>query len=260
MKTIESKTILLVTGCFVSYIGWNTWKTYFESKGYTVIAPPWPNKEASPSVLRARHPDPAIAGLNLKKLVDHHAELISKLPEKPIIIGHSFGGLITQLLVQRGLAAAAVAYHSVAPQGVLSFKWSFIRSVTPALGLFTSRNTTYLMSFKHWQYTFTNGMLLNEQQETYNRLVVPESKNVSWDGLGKHARVDFKRPHAPLLFVSGTDDHIMPASLNYDNYKKYKDKGSVTDYKEFPGRNHLAMGQPTWQQDADYILDWLNNQ
>jgi len=123
MKTIKSKTIVFVTGCFVSYIGWNTWKSYFESKGYTVHTPPWPHKEAQPAILRSRHPDPGIASLSLKQLVDHHAEIISKLPEKPIVIGHSFGGLITQLLVQRGLAEAAVAYHSVAPQGVLSFKW-----------------------------------------------------------------------------------------------------------------------------------------
>jgi len=115
------------------------------------------------------------------------------------------------------------------------------------------------MSFKHWQYTFTNGMPLAEQQETYNKLVVPESKTVSWDGLGKDARVDFKRAHVPLLFVSGSEDHIMPASLNYDNYKKYKHESSVTDYKEFPGRNHLAMSQPDWQEDADYILSWLNS-
>jgi pimeloyl-ACP methyl ester carboxylesterase len=259
MKTINSKTIVFVTGCFVSYVGWNTWKNYFESKGYTVHTPPWPYKEAQPAVLRSRHPDPGIASLSLRKLVDHHAEFIGKLPERPIVIGHSFGGLITQLLVQKGLAEAAVAYHSVAPQGILSFKWSFIRSVTPALGLFTSRKTTYLMSFKHWQYTFTNGMPLQVQQETYNKLVVPESKTVSWSGLGKDASVDFKRPHVPLLFVSGTEDHIMPASLNYDNYKKYRNESSITDYKEFPGRNHLAMEQPDWKEDADYIISWLNS-
>lgn len=257
MKTIQSKTIVFITGCFVSYQGWNSWKHYFEGKGYTVHAPSWPHKSAAPAVLRSRHPDPDIASLRLKTLVEYHADLIAKLPEKPILIGHSFGGLITQLLVQRGLAAAAVAYHSVAPQGVLSFKWSFLRSVTPALGIFGPRNSTYLMTFKQWQYTFTNGMPLSFQQESYNRLVIPESKNVSWDGLSKDARIDFKRMHAPLLFVSGSEDHIMPASLNYDNYKKYKNKDAITDYKEFQGRNHLAMEQATWQEDADYIISWL---
>ena len=114
-----------------------------------------------------------------------------------------------------------------------------------------------MMSFKQWQYAFTNGMSLQDQREAYEKYATPESKRLSWSALGKSAKVDFKAAHAPLLFVAGTDDHIMPASLNKKNFRKYKDKNSIREYKEFAGRNHFAMGQPTWMADADYILEWI---
>ncbi|TCD26498.1 alpha/beta hydrolase [Pedobacter psychrodurus] len=259
MKSIKSKTVVFVTGAFVSHIGWDKWVTYFESKGYKAIAPSWPFKEDPPAEIRKRQPDARIASLNLTQVVDNYANIINALPEKPIIIGHSLGGLITQLLVQRGLADAAVIYHSVPPQGVLSFKWSFLKGVTPSLGLFTSADKTYLMSFKHWQYTFTNGMPLAYQQEMYNKLVIPESKRAARGALSSQGKVDFKRPHVPLLFLSGTKDNIIPPSLNYTNFKKYSHTGSIREYKEYPDKNHLAMDHANWREETDFIIDWLNN-
>ncbi|MGM9478185.1 alpha/beta hydrolase [Pedobacter sp. GSP4] len=259
MKSIKSKTVVFVTGAFVSHIGWDKWVNYFESKGYTAIAPPWPYKDGVPAEIRKRQPDAKIASLNLTQVVDSYANIISNLPEKPIIIGHSLGGLITQLLVQRGLAEAAVIYHSVPPQGVLSFKWSFLRGVTPSLGLFSSVDKTYLMPFKHWQYTFTNGMPLAYQQEMYHKLVIPESKRAARGALSRQGKVDFKKPHVPLLFLSGTEDQIIPASLNYTNFKKYNNSYSVKEYKEYPDRNHLGMDHVNWQEETDYIINWLNN-
>ncbi|RYG11744.1 MAG: hypothetical protein EOO07_20120 [Chitinophagaceae bacterium] len=113
------------------------------------------------------------------------------------------------------------------------------------------------MSFKHWQYTFTNGMSLAEQQDSYHKSVIPESRNLMRDGLRSISKIDFRKAHVPLLFVSGEKDHIMPASLNYSNYKAYKNNNSITAYKEFNGRNHYAMNQTTWKEDATYILQWL---
>lgn len=257
MKTIKSKTIVFVTGAFVSHIGWDKWVSYFEQKGYTAIAPAWPFKGDVPSVIRKRQPDAKIASLNLTDVVDSYEEAIRALPEKPIIIGHSLGGLITQLLVQRGLAEAAVIYHSVPPQGVLSFKWSFLKGVTPSLGLFTSLEKTYLMSFKHWQFTFTNGMPLAYQKEMYNKLVIPESKRAARGALSSQGKIDFKKQHVPLLFLSGSEDNIIPASLNYTNFKAYKNSNSYKEYKEFEGRNHLGMDHVEWQEETGYILSWL---
>jgi pimeloyl-ACP methyl ester carboxylesterase len=261
MQTSKTKTVVFVTGAFVSNKCWDEWKAYFESKGYTCYAPAHPHKEGPAAVLRSQHPYSPIAENDLTTVVTSYADFIRRLPEKPIIIGHSFGGLMTQLLLQQDLGAAGVAIHSVPAQGVLTLKWSFFRSVTPALGLFTSTKKTYLMSFKHWQYTFTNGLPLDVQRASYEQFVVPESKRMSRGALSKAGHIDFKRPHAPLLFVSGTADHIMPASLNHSNYKRYaQNNGSITEYKEFEGRNHFVLGLPTWHEEADYILNWLARQ
>ncbi|MFT3794134.1 alpha/beta hydrolase [Flavobacterium sp.] len=259
MTSINSKTIVFITGAFVSHLGWNHWIDYFESKGYTCYAPPWPYKEGTARELRMKQPnDEELALSSYKGVVDSYADFIKKLPEKPIVIGHSLGGLTTQLMIYRNLGAAGVMIHSVAPQGVLSFEWSFIKSIWKPLGYFTSRKRTHLMSLSEWQYAFTNGLSLKDQQESYDQSTIPESKTVLRDTLTSVSKVDFNKPHAPLLFISGSTDHIMPASLNYTNYKKYKDPGSITEYKEFEGHNHYVLGLPTWREEADYILNWID--
>ncbi|MBA4053448.1 MAG: alpha/beta hydrolase [Marivirga sp.] len=258
MKTIQTKTVVFITGAFVTHLGWNPWKAYFESKGYRTIAPPWPYKDSPPAALRTRQPyDTDLAALTLAQLIDHYINVVKSLPEKPIIIGHSLGGLITQIIVNRDLAAAGVAIHPVPPQGVFPYEFSFLKAGWKALGLFTSLKKTYLMSFKDWQYAFVNGMPLIEQQQAYEQNTIPESKTVARGGLTNAAAVDFKKPHAPLLITSGSEDNIIPPHLNFRNYKKYEKNGSVLDYKEFKGRNHYVLGQSTWKEDADYILEWL---
>lgn len=257
MKNSNTKIVLFITGAYVSSTCWDQWISYFESKGYTCIAPAWPYKNAPASVLRNHQPNADIASIRLTQLVDYYADIINKMPEKPIVIGHSMGGLITQLLMQRNLVACGAAIHSVPTKGVNTFKWSALKAGWRGLGYFTSTRKAYLMSFKTWQYAFTNGMSLQDQQAAYDKYVVPESKLVCRDWMTKVAKVDYNKPHAPLLFISGSTDNIVPASFNYDNYKKYKDHNSVTDYKEFPGRNHFVLGQRTWKEDADYILDWV---
>jgi pimeloyl-ACP methyl ester carboxylesterase len=256
----KTKTILFVTGAFVNNSCWDEWKTYFESKGYETLAPAWPFKSGTAAALRSRQPaDTNLADLTLTEVIDHYADIAAQLPEKPIIIGHSLGGMITQALVSRDLAAAAVAIHPVAPQGIIPYEFSFLKGSWKSLGLFTSIKKTYLMAFKDWQYAFVNGMSLYEQQKAYERLTIPESKRVLRGGLTSAAKVDFKKKHAPLLITAGEKDNLIPPHLNYRNFKKYKKNGSVLEYKVFPGRNHHVLGQPTWKEDADYILNWISN-
>ncbi len=249
---------MLIHGAFVTNKTWDDWKSYYEDRGYRVLAPAWPYKDAGPVELRRRQPDADVASIRLKDLVAHYEKIVSALPERPVLIGHSLGGLLVQLLIQKNLGEAGIAIHSVPPQGVMTFKLSFFRSTFHPLGFFTSVKQSHLMSFAQWQYAFTNGLSFEDQARSYDEHVVPESKLVLRDGLTSTAKIDFGKPHAPLLFISGSDDHIMPASLNLSNYKAYHDKGSVTDYKQFEGRNHFVLGLPTWKQEADFILGWLN--
>lgn len=258
MKPTHSKTIVFITGAFVSSDSWNDWKEYFEQQGYKTIAPAWPYKDAPACTLRQRHPDAEVASLRLTDLIAYFTGVVEALPEKPILIGHSMGGLITQLLIQKGLATAGIAIHSLQPQGIFTFKFSFYKAGWAALGFFTDAKKTFLMSFAQWQYAFTNGMSYEEQKDAYYKLLVPESKLLVRDATTSAAKIDFTRPHAPLLFLSGSTDHFIPASLNNTNYKKYTHTSSITDYKEFVGRNHFVLGQPGWQENADFILKWLN--
>lgn len=257
---MKTKTVLFVTGAFVTHHCWDQWKVYFEDRGYTNLAPAWPFKDGTAAELRARQPnDVDLARLTLEELVDHYADIAKNLPEKPIIIGHSLGGLITQILLNRDLAAAAVAIHSVPPQGIIPYEFSFLKSTWGALGLFTSLDETYLMPFETWQYAFVNEMSLEEQQKAYDEFTAPESKRVARGGLTSAAAVDFDKPHAPLLLTSGSLDNIIPAHLNNRNFERYKKNGSVVEYKEFPGRNHHLLAQAGWEADADYVLDWIKN-
>ena len=257
----NSKNIVFITGAFVSNACWDNWRIYFESKGYRTIAPAWPYKDGSAEELRNRQPhDTALGTLTIKEVIDSYIKVVKSFTEKPIVIGHSFGGLITQIICNRGYAEAGVAIHSVPPLGIFPYEFSFLRSTWGALGLFTSVKKTYLMSFKTWQYAFTNGMPLSEQEEAYLKYAIPESKTVSRGGLSKEAKVDFKKSPAPLLLTSGSDGTIIPAHLVKREYQKYIDAGNTkVSYKDFPGRNHFVLGQKTWKEDADYILDWLDN-
>ena len=258
MKSITSKNIVFITGAFVNNTCWDEWRTYFQSRGYKTTAPAWPYKDGSTAELRARHPNDAdLALLTLNELIDHYIDIVQSMPEKPIVIGHSLGGLITQIIVNRDLAAAGVAIHSVPTLGVFPYEFSFLRGGRKSLGLFTSLKKTYLMSFKDWQYAFVNGMPLQEQRAAYEKFTIPESKTVARGGLSSAAKVDYAKPHAPLLLTSGTRDNIIPAHLNRRNFKKYQRNDSVLDYKEFDGRNHFVLGQPSWRGDADYIFNWI---
>jgi pimeloyl-ACP methyl ester carboxylesterase len=257
VKTINSKTVVFITGAFVSHACWDNWKVYFESMGYTILTPPWPGKDADVATLRARHPDKALAAVTLAEVVDHYAKIIQTLPEKPILIGHSFGGAISEMLMNRGLVAAVIAIHAAPPQGVFPYEINFLRSTSKALGLFTSLDKTYMMSFKKWQFAFTNGMSLKDQQDAYNAIAIPESKRAARGGLSKAAHIDFKKPHVPLLLLAGSKDQIIPEHLCRRVFKHYKDKNSVTEFV-VKDRNHYVLGLPTWKEDAKFIIDWLN--
>ncbi|MXN90622.1 alpha/beta fold hydrolase [Flavobacterium sp. Sd200] len=253
-----SKTIVFITGAFVSHTCWDAWQNYYKTKGYTCIAPPWPFKNENTQELRNKRPnDTDLAGLRLRKIIEHYETIIASLPEKPIVIGHSLGGLIAQILVNKNLICAGIAIHSAPPKGIFSFEWPILKLIWKPLGYFTSTKKTYMMSLSHWKKAFANGIDVNEQIISYEKYAVPESKLAVRDSLGNVSKIDFFKLHPPLLFITGSEDNLTPNSLNYENYIKYNKDNAITDYKEFKGKTHFSIALPGWQDEADYILSWL---
>ena len=257
---MKSKTIVFVHGMFMTPLCWEHWGDYFQAQGYKCITPAWPGRDQPVATLRKNHPDPQLGKLTLSAVVEHLTSTIKTLDETPILIGHSMGGLIVQILLQMDLAAAGVAIDSAPPAGVFTTKWSFLKANWPMISPFVSRHEPREMSFKDFQYAFVNTLPMAEQQAAYERYVVPESRMVPRESLGGIAKIDFKKAHAPLLLTAGSDDHIIPASLNKANYEKYRQSSSVTSFKEFTGRTHFIIGQTGWEEVADYVLAWLNDQ
>jgi pimeloyl-ACP methyl ester carboxylesterase len=255
--TMTSSTILFIHGMFMTARCWEQWVTHFERQGYRCVAPNWPGRDKTAATLRQQHPDPAVGNLTLRQVIDHHLQLIREMGERPVVIGHSMGGLIAQVLLQQDLIAGAVAIDSGPPLGVFVPSWRFLKSNLPVINPLVSATTPYLMPFEGFQDTFVNDLPLAEQRAAYEAHLVPESRQVGRAALTSIAKVDFTKARPPLLFIAGGNDHVIPPALNRANHAKYKQSPAVTDYKEFPGRTHFLIGQTGWQEIADYCLGWL---
>ena len=256
---MQAKTIVFIHGMFMTAMCWEKWVPYFQERGYQCLAPNWPGRDKPVEAQRKDHPDLLLGQLGLGDVVNHFENIIRKLPEKPLLIGHSMGGLVTQLLLQRDVAAAGVAIDSAPPAGVFTPSWSFLKANFPMINPFVSGAAPRCMPFADFQYAFVNTLPLAEQQADYERYVVPESRKVPRDSLVSAGAVDFKKAHAPLLLIAGKADHIIPAGLNKINFEKYHASPSRTDFKEFPGRVHFIIGQKGWEEVAEYVAGWAAN-
>jgi alpha-beta hydrolase superfamily lysophospholipase len=251
------KTIVFIHGMYMTPLCWENWMPFFQARGYDCLALAWPGRETTVEDLRARHPDPALGRLTLRAVLENLGAAIQKLKEKPVLVGHSMGGLVVHLLLQRDLASAGVAIDSAPPQGVFTAQWSFLKSNFPHINPLAPQGQPIAMSFERFQYAFVNGLPLEVQRDAYDRYVVPESRRVPAQSLGKTAYVDFGRPHAPLFLIAGSADHIIPAGLNHSNYQRYQRSSSPVEFREFPGRTHFTIGQPGWEQVAEAVAAWL---
>lgn len=250
--------VVFIHGMFMTSACWDGWLTRFETAGYSATALEWPLRDAPVSELRAAHPDTGLGRLTLTQVLDDHAAKIAVMPEPPVLVGHSMGGLIVQLLIDRGLGSAGVAIDSAPPMGVFTPKWSFLKSNWPMISPLASAHEPRLIPFEAFHYAFANTLPAGTARAVYERYIVPESRMVPRQSLTSIGRVHFARAHDPLLLVAGGSDHIIPASLNRANYRRYRNAASITDFREFEGRDHLTILESGWEKVADFVLEWLD--
>ena len=259
-------TIVLIHGFWVTPRSWEDWKARYESRGYRVLTPAYPGFEVEVEALNA-DPTP-IAELTVPAVVEHLESVVSQIEPAPILMGHSAGGVFTQLLMDRGYGAAGVAINSAPTEGVKRLPLSQIRSSFPVLKNPANRHKAVGFTFEQWRYVFTNTFSEEEARRLYERYHIPASGRVFWGSALANihpgpddTHVDYKNPNrAPLLFISGSEDHLMPPSIQRSNAKHYKAEGTITEVKEYEGRAHLMPSQEGWEEVADYALTWAVEQ
>lgn len=257
MYPTTTKTIILISGVFVSHHYWEEWIIFFEDKGYKVVAPPWVHKNDTAENLRSQNQSFKIGSATLSDLLCYYREMIEILPEKPILIGHCYGGLLVQLLVQKDLASAGIGINSFPPLGCTFSKISYYKNILKFSFPLISLKNIYTLSFKDWQHIFLTTVSYPEQLAKYEKYSIPESQKALRDLFSQKAKVNFRKKHSPLLLVSCTEDKIIPPKLAYWNFRKYRNVHSITCYKNFDNHNHLVILDPEWKETADYIARWL---
>jgi alpha-beta hydrolase superfamily lysophospholipase len=209
-----------------------------------------------------RDPSP-LNGLGVREITDHYAGIIHSLDRPPIIMGHSFGGLVAELLLDRGLGSAGVAISPAPVKGVLRLPVAQLRSAFPVLRNPANRKRTVELTPRQFHYAFTNTMGTDEAETAYVRYEVPGPGRVlfqaAFANFNPHAatKVDFHNDdRAPLLVVGNDQDHTVPASVSKEAAKRQGKSKATVDYKEFAGRPHFTAGAPGWEAVADYALEW----
>ena len=256
------RTIVLIHGFWVTPRSWEDWKARYEAAGHRVITPAYPGFEVEVEALNA-DPTP-IVNLSVPEIIEHLSSVIEALDEQPIIMGHSAGGVMLQLLMDRGYGAAGVAINSAPPEGIKVVPLSQIKATFEVLKNPANRHRAVGFTYEQWEYAFTNGFPEDESRRLYERYHVPASGGVFWDNVLSNIKpghqdtyVNFHNDkRAPLLFLSGSEDHLMPPSVQRSNAKHYKSPETLTEVKEFEGRAHLMPSQKGWEEVADYALDW----
>jgi pimeloyl-ACP methyl ester carboxylesterase len=259
--TPKTNTIVLIHGAWVTPRSWEPFRGFYEQRGYRVLTPPWARLEGEVEEIR-RDPS-AMAGLGITEIVDGYEQIIRLLDEPPIIIGHSFGGLFAQMLLDRGLGAAGVAIDAAQPKGVLRLPFSQIRALSPVLLNPANVNRAVSFNFDQFRYAFANTMTEREAREAFQLNAIPAPGRIVFQtGLANLnpwavTKVDYRNDRrAPLLLIAGGEDHIVPASVNRSNFRKYRRSTATTDFVEFPGRSHLTIAQDGWEEVAEHALSW----
>jgi pimeloyl-ACP methyl ester carboxylesterase len=260
-----STTVVLVHGLWMTPLAWEHWVERYEARGHTVLTPGYPGIGQGEAGLRALRGNPDIvAGIGVREVMDYLTKYIGKLDTSPVIMGHSFGGTFAQLLIGNGLGSAGVSIDGAGVKGITALPVSELRSTFPVLENPANSKRAVSLTPGEFHYAFTNTLTEEESQRAYDRYAAPMPGRILFQGGLENFTHDAATTYdfandgrAPLLFISGGSDHILPPAVQRENYdKNIKHSTAVTAHKVFDGRDHFTCGEPGWEAVADFALDW----
>lgn len=250
-----TNTIVLIHGAWLNSLSWEAVKARYEAKGYKVITPDWPFDDRSPNALRA-NPAPGLVKIGQREITDHYDRIIRQLPEQPILIGHSLGGVIVQQLLARGLGVAGVAINPAPTPGVPLGPQAIV-SALPVLGDLLSFWKVKTMSLDFFRTRFAQTIPTGQAEYAYDRYIVPTPGKAYWTGVIKPMKIDWAgQNRAPLLLIGGGKDLIADASMTDAIYRQQKRAASTTALKIFEDRSHWTLMDDGWETVADLALNW----
>ncbi len=257
-----STPVVFVHGLWLLPSSWDAWASYVEENGYVALTPGWPGDPESVTDARA-HPE-AFARKGITEIADHYEAVIRKLERRPIVIGHSFGGLLTEILAGRGLAVASVAISPAPFRGVLPLPFSALRVASVALRNPANWNKAVQLSYDEFRYGFANAVSENEAKTLYERYSVPGPGRPLFQAAAANfnprsqARVDTRSSkRGPMLVISADADHTVPWAIANASYKKERKNLEITEIVKMPGRGHSLTIDSGWRDVADTALVFL---
>jgi pimeloyl-ACP methyl ester carboxylesterase len=259
--------VVFVHGLWLHSTSWQPWAERFREEGFEPILPEWPGVPDTVAEARA-HPD-SQAGVGIDEVIDHHARIVADLPESPVLVGHSFGGLVVQALLDRQLGRAGVAIDPAPIRGVLRVPPAQLRAAFPVLGNPANRKRAVSLTPDQFRASFGNALPAEESQELHERWTIPgpgrplfQSALANMTPRGRAATaVDTRRAErGPLLIISGGADRTVPDSVSRAAFKLYGRSAAVTEFRQFPDRGHSLTVDSGWREIADAALEWLAKQ
>jgi pimeloyl-ACP methyl ester carboxylesterase len=262
--TASSTPVVFIHGLWLHATSWDPWLDLYRDAGYEPIAPGWPGE---PDTVQAARENPdLVANTSIDDAAAHFAEIIGALDAKPIIIGHSFGGLLAEKLLGQDLAAAAVAIDPAQIKGVLPLPLAQIRSALPVLGNPANLDKAISLTAKQFRFGFGNELTQEESDDLYDRWSIPAPARPLFQAAAANfvvhsqAKVNTgNEQRGPLLLISGKQDHTVPDVTTRSTLKQYRDSAAVTELKQFEGRGHSLTIDGGWREVADATLEWLDS-
>jgi pimeloyl-ACP methyl ester carboxylesterase len=263
--TTTQTPIIFIHGLWLHATSWNPWTDLFTAEGYAPIAPGWPGDPNS--VAEARENPESIADHGIDDVVDHFAGIIRTLDAAPILIGHSFGGMIAQKLLGQNLARAAVAIDAAQIKGVLPLPLSALRATLPVFKNPANKHRAVSLTAEQFRFAFGNAIPEAESDALFEQLTIPAPGKPLFEAAAANfdphspAKVDTgNQSRGPLLLMSGGKDHTVPETVVRATLKQYRHSDAVTDITDFPGKGHSLTIDSGWREVADTALTWLRRQ